>query len=273
MLRLLKYLKPYISLVLIAVFLLFVQANSDLALPDYMSKIVNYGIQQGGVEKALPIAIRQSEMNKVVIFLSDENKALVLRDYNLIENSSMDYKKYILQFPTLAKEPVYILKSLTSTETQILEPVMSKALVLVSFIQQAIADPAKAATMGQSLGFDISKIPAGTDVFSMLSKLPTAQLTIMTNAINQKFSTLGDSMVTQMAIAFVKIEYTALGMDTAMLQTNYIIHSGILQPVRSWLDGFLPKLPPVYPGTCEKMSFRGWGAFLIQNLISFPQLH
>jgi ATP-binding cassette subfamily B multidrug efflux pump len=228
MLRLLKYLKPYISLVLIAVFLLFVQANSDLALPDYMSKIVNYGIQQGGVEKALPIAIRQSEMNKVVIFLSDENKALVLRDYNLIENSSMDYKKYILQFPTLAKEPVYILKSLTSTETQILEPVMSKALVLVSFIQQAIADPAKAATMGQSLGFDISKIPAGTDVFSMLSKLPTAQLTIMTNAINQKFSTLGDSMVTQMAIAFVKIEYTALGMDTAMLQTNYIIHSGIL---------------------------------------------
>ena len=228
MLRLIKYLKPYLSLIFIAVILLFVQANSDLALPDYMSKIVNYGIQQGGVENAIPIAIRQSEMNKVATFLSAENKALVLRDYDLIDKSSADYDKYIQQFPTLAKEPVYVLKSITTAETNNLKPVMSKALVIVSFIQQAIEDPAKAAAMGQGLGFDISKIPAGTDIFTMLSKLPAAQLAMMTNAIDQKFTTLGESMVTQMAIAFVKTEYTALGMDTTMLQTNYIIRIGIL---------------------------------------------
>ncbi len=228
MLRLIKYLKPYVYLILIAVILLFVQANSDLALPDYMSKIVNYGIQQGGVENAIPIAIRQSEMNKVATFLSAENKALVLRDYDLVDKSSVDYDKYVLQFPALAKEPIYILKSIPSAETNNLKPVMSKALVIASFIQQAIADPAKASVMGQGLGFDISKIPTGTDIFTMLSKLPAAQLVMMTNAINQKFTTLGESMVTQMAIAFVKTEYTALGMDTAMLQTNYIIHTGIL---------------------------------------------
>jgi len=228
MLRLIKYLKPYLSLILIAVMLLFVQANSDLALPDYMSKIVDYGIQQGGVENVIPIAIRQSEMNKVVTFLSAENKALVLRDYDLIDSGSAGYDKYILQFPILAKEPIYILKSISTAETNNLKPVMGKALVIVSFIQQAIADPAKAATMGQGLGFDISKIPAGTDIFTMLSKLPAAQLAMMTSAIDQKFTTLGDSMIAQMAIAFVKTEYTALGMDTAMLQTNYIIHAGIL---------------------------------------------
>jgi ATP-binding cassette subfamily B multidrug efflux pump len=54
MLRLLKYLKPYTLLVVLAIVLLFVQANADLALPDYMSKIVNVGIQQGGVENARP---------------------------------------------------------------------------------------------------------------------------------------------------------------------------------------------------------------------------
>ncbi len=54
MLRLVKYLKPYLLLILIAIALLFVQANADLALPDYMSKIVNYGIQQGGVVECRP---------------------------------------------------------------------------------------------------------------------------------------------------------------------------------------------------------------------------
>ncbi len=78
MLRLAKYLKPYLLLVLIAVALLFVQANADLALPDYMSNIVNYGIQQGGVQNAVPVAVRQSEKNRLVLFMSAENKTTVL---------------------------------------------------------------------------------------------------------------------------------------------------------------------------------------------------
>jgi ATP-binding cassette subfamily B multidrug efflux pump len=228
MLRLIKYLIPYLSLILIAVILLFIQANSDLALPDYMSRIVNNGIQQGGVENSVPIALRQSEMNKVVTFLSAENKALVLRDYDLIDNNSADYNKYFLQFPVLANEPVYVLKTIDTSEINILKPVMGKALVIVSLIQQAIADPAKAAALGQGLGFDISKIPAGTDIFAMLGKLPAAQLGMMTSAIDQKFATLGESMINQMAIAFIKTEYIALGVNTSELQTNYIIQDGIL---------------------------------------------
>ncbi len=65
MLRLIRYLKPYLAMILFAIVLLFVQANADLALPDYMSRIVNTGIQQGGVENAVPVAIRASEMNKL----------------------------------------------------------------------------------------------------------------------------------------------------------------------------------------------------------------
>ncbi len=67
MLRLIKYTKPFLPSILLAIVLLFVQANADLALPDYMSRIVNVGIQQGGVENAVPLALRQSTMERLTL--------------------------------------------------------------------------------------------------------------------------------------------------------------------------------------------------------------
>ncbi len=236
MLRLARYLKPYILLILLTIALLFVQANADLTLPDYMSKIVNNGIQQGGVENAVPAAIRQSEMNKLVIFMSTDNKALVLGDYTLVDKNSSDYARYVTQYPALANEPVYMLNTIDKAENTKLNPVMGKALLIVSTIQQIMADPTKAAAMGQGLGFDLSQLPPGMDVFSLLSNLPSAQLSQVTATIDQKFATLGDSMITQMAVGSVKAEYAALGMDTAKLQTNYIIHTGVLMLLVSLLS-------------------------------------
>jgi len=236
MLRLARYLKPYILLILVAIALLFVQANADLALPDYMSKIVNNGIQQGGVENAVPTAIRQSEMDKLVIFMTVDNKALILGDYTLVDNNSSDYAKFVKQYPALANEPVYVLNSVDKAENTKLNPVMAKALLIVSTIQQVMADPTKATAMGQGLGFDLSQLPAGMDVFSLLSTLPTTQLSQVVAGIDQKFATLGDRMITQMAVGSVKAEYIALGMDTAKLQTNYIIHAGVLMLLLSFLS-------------------------------------
>ena len=227
MLRLMKYLKPYLLLILVAIGLLFVQANSDLALPDYMSRIVNNGIQQSGITDSVPAAIRQSEMEKLVPFLSADEKALVRADYYLVDKNSVGYPLHVKQYPVLASEPIYILKTVDKAEIDQLSPVMTKGLVILSFIQQAIADPTKAAAIGQGLGFDLSKMPAGTDLFSLLGKLPEAQLTAMTNGINEKFSALGSNLATQMADSAVKTEYIALGMDTTALQTNYILNTGI----------------------------------------------
>jgi ATP-binding cassette subfamily B protein len=237
MLRLFKYLKPYFWLILIAVGLLFVQANADLALPDYMSKIVNNGIQQGGVENAVPKAIRQSEMDKLVIFLGAEDKALVQGDYTLVDKSSPDYGKYLKEYPSLADGPIYVLKNVDAAEIKKLNPVMGKGFLVVTSINQLLADPAKAAAMAKSFGFDLSKLPAGMDLFAVLAKLPPAQLSQMTFAIDAKFSTLGESMINQMAVATVKAEYTALGMDTGKTQTNYIIHVGILMLLLTLLSG------------------------------------
>ena len=112
MLRLSKYFKPYLLLLLIAIALLFVQANADLALPDYLSKIVNIGIQAGGVENAIPHAIRQSQMNRVVLFLSAPDQARLLNDYTLVDSASPDYSKYVALYPNLKDAPIYVLKTL-----------------------------------------------------------------------------------------------------------------------------------------------------------------
>jgi len=225
-LRIAKYLKPYLLLILIAIALLFVQANADLALPDYMSKIVNKGIQQGGVENAIPMAIRKREMNKLVLFMSADDQKLVMGDYTLVDKNSTDYATYVKQYPILATEMVYVLKNVDKAEITKLDPIMGKSFLVVSSIEQALADPAKTKAMGQGLGFDLSKIPPGTDVFAMLSKIPPAVLTKITDATNQKFNTLGTRMIVQMSVGAVKTEYAALGMDTNKVQTDYILHRG-----------------------------------------------
>lgn len=160
MFKLMKFVKPYAWMLVLSIVLLFGQANLDLALPDYLSRIVNTGIQQGGVTDAVPEAIRQSEMDRVVLFMSAEDKDSVLADYTLIDSSSADYQTYLEKYPVLADEPVYVLNAIDQTELDRLNPIVAKALLAVSGIEKALADPAKAAEMSGSFGgFDISKLP------------------------------------------------------------------------------------------------------------------
>ncbi|KAF0112259.1 MAG: ABC-type multidrug transport system ATPase and permease component [Chloroflexi bacterium] len=226
MFRLVKYLKPYLLLILISIGLLFGQAMADLALPNHMSEIVNIGIQQGGVENAVPQAIRASEMDKLVIFMSAENKTTVLTDYTLIDSNSVDYQNYLKKYPVLANEPVYVLNQIDIIKIQKLAPITGKAILVVSMLEQAVKDPAKAALLGQSSGFDISKLPAGMDVFALLSKLPADQISKMTASVNEKFSAMSSSMIAQSAAAPIKAEYEALGMDAGKIQTAYILRLG-----------------------------------------------
>jgi len=227
MTRLAKYLKPYSVMLIISIVLLFAQANFDLALPDYLSRIVNTGIQQGGVENAVPVAIRQSEMDRVLIFIDAAEKDSVLAEYTLVDNNSPDYQKYLEEYPALADGPIYVLNDIDQTEIARLNPIMGKALLTVSGIEQVIADPSKAVQMGDAFGnFDLSKLPPGMDVFTMFGQLPPAQISKITDAVDQRFSTMGESMIVQAAVGAVKTEYQALGMNTDKLQNNYILNVG-----------------------------------------------
>ena len=237
MLRLIKYLKPYVLMIILSIVLLFVLANADLALPDYLSKIVNIGIQQNGVENAVPKAIRQNEMDRLFIFMNPEDKALVLEDYELVEPSSPSAAPYLEEYPALADEPIYVLKEVDKAEIDVLTPIMGKALVVVSGIEQMIADPSKAPPLGEAFDFDPSQIPPGMDVFDLLGVMPAEQLVQMRSATNEMFATLGDNMINQMAISAVKTEYEALGMDIGVLQTDYILRTGGTMLLISLLGG------------------------------------
>ena len=226
MICLAKHLKPFLPMILIAIVLLFVQANMDLALPDYMSRIVNNGIQQGGIASAVPEAVRKSQMDRLTIFMSATDQTRVLNDYTLVDKGSPNYAIDVKEYPALANEPVYVLTAAGADETKWLNPIMGKAELAVAGIQQIMADPAKAATLSKTTGFDLSKLPPNTDVFSLLAKLPAAQREQIQIAMDKQFSAMGDSLVTQAAIPVVKAEYQALGLNTNRLQTNYILNTG-----------------------------------------------
>jgi len=237
MLRLTKYLKPYTLLIFLSIGLLFVQANADLALPDYLSKIVNNGIQQSGVEDAIPEAIRQSQMDRLFIFMSADDQALVLDNFVLMDSTSPEADQYIEEYPTLGDEPIYVLGGVEQAEKDILNPIMSKAFVVISGIEQMVADPSAAPPLGEGFDFDPSMIPAGMDIFDVLPMMPAAQLAEMSTVMNEMFAALGESMTTQMAVGAVRSEYEALGMDTAKLQRDYILRTGGTMLLISLLGG------------------------------------
>ena len=122
--RLSKYLKPYTLMILLSITLLFVQANADLALPDYLSRIVNNGIQQNGVENALPAAIRQSEFDKLTLFVAEEDLELVEGAFQLISPDSPEADEYLEEFPVLEDQTIYVIQELDQDQEQSLNLVL-----------------------------------------------------------------------------------------------------------------------------------------------------
>lgn len=228
MIRLFRYLKPYIASIILVIALLFIQANADLALPDYMSKIVNIGIQQSGISDAVPEVIRQSEMEKIQLFLADDEKTSVLEAYSLVDSTSSAYSSLQAKYPGAKGEPLFALKTV-STETRAkLNTVLSVPLSLVSTIEQAAADPEKAKTMAQGMPFDMSRLPPGTDLFGVLKMLPESQKVSILGSIRGKFEALDPMLREQMGIRAVRAEYEALGANIGALQNSYILKTGAL---------------------------------------------
>lgn len=236
MLRIFKYLKPYAPLILVAIALLFVQANADLSLPDYMSDIVNYGIQQGGVPNAVPAAIRASQMDRLTTLMSNAERQVVLADYTLVDSGSTSYAQALKAYPALADAPVYILNSITAEETARLNPIIGRAFLEVGLLEQIQADPSKSAVMGPMMASEFAKFPPGADVFAVIGQLPASVRSQISERIKAQFGSLGATVVTQMAVKSVKAEYTALRMDTTALQSGYISRTGLLMLLMTLLS-------------------------------------
>lgn len=105
--KIFKTIKKYWVSIILVIILLFIQANCDLALPDYTSNIINIGIQQSGINSNIFEAIRESEMENIMVFANDEQDKILEKDYELIEKGN---KEYIDKYPILKSENIYILK-------------------------------------------------------------------------------------------------------------------------------------------------------------------
>ena len=194
MFKVLKNLKESWISVITIVLLLIVQAAGDLTLPDYTSKIVNVGIQNGGIENVAPEVIRKSEMENMLIFTEGDNK--ILASYEEISKDNLDsaeYEKLVKKYPALENESLYRIKKISSSEQDELDSLMAKPLMMLSVTKQ----------------------------------MPKEQLDQMLETVNQKLDDMQESIIEQAAIQEVKSEYKAIGMDTDSIQNQYIIMAGL----------------------------------------------
>ena len=226
--KLLKYLRPFAGAIIVAIMLLFVQAISDLSLPSYMSNIVNVGIQQKGIEDAVPKAIKSSELNKLLLFINSDDKKVVEDNYKLIrkeELSDDDYEKYIKQYPELANEDIYVLDTKSKDVKRKLNEILGRPMLITSLFESGDANK----LMGYS--GDIMAAPEGVDManmdpFMMLSSMPEEQVLEIIKGINEKLDEMPESMVTQSAVTYVREQYKELGIDIDKVQTNYLFMAG-----------------------------------------------
>ncbi|PEY34822.1 ABC transporter [Bacillus cereus] len=225
MLKIIKHLKPFTASIIAVICLLSIQAVCDLSLPDYMSKIVNVGIQQKGVENAVPDVIRKSELDKLKLFMNENEKKKVDDNYVLLDKNNLsqsELKNDLKDYPQLDKEPLYKLHTEDKNILNDLNDIFGKPML----ITQGIEKGGSSAFTAPGDNKTPAKLPPNTDPFAVIAKLPQDQIDAMKEKADEKFKNMPGSMVTQSAVSFIENEYKKIGINTDKLQSNYILTSG-----------------------------------------------
>jgi len=226
MLKLLMNLKESIVSVIVIVLLLCIQAWTDLTLPDYTSRIVNVGIQQGGIENAAPDVIRKSQMENLLLFTKQDEE--ILGKYRLIEKKNLseeEYSKYKEEYPVIENQDLYIKNNLNKEEQEWLDETIAKPIVMLSQINtKEIQEQFKKMITTDMQG--ISEIDENV-IMELIRQMPEEQLEQMLSQAEEKLETMNESILKQAAIMAVKEEYKQIGIDTDKLQNNYIFVSGL----------------------------------------------
>ena len=226
MVRIIKHLCQYWYSVLIVIALLFVQAACDLSLPEYTSRIVNTGIQEGGIEDNTPEAITKESFEDILLFLNEKDSKFVQNQYEVVSKKDAT-EEQLESYPTVEKQDIYVLKNISKENHEKLNQLLQKPLTYLLLFSGDTEEGAKIEKQIISkLPKQLSSIPDLT-VMKLLEMMPQEQRQEMMKQLNQKMKDMPDTMLEQSAIQFVKTEYQRLGMDTDRIQTNYIFVSGL----------------------------------------------
>ena len=201
MFKMFHYMKERWYYIVMIVALLFVQAFCDLSLPDYTSKIINVGIQQKGVEDGVPETIREESMDKLLLFLEQEEAEEVLDAYK-------------------NKDGIYELQSVTEEEREELNQILGIPELVVTGLSDEESEETKKIK-------EQMELPKEADLFQVFQSMPEEQLQTMTEEMKKELEEMPDSIVTQSAVLFVEQEYEAQDIDMDKLQMEYILMSGV----------------------------------------------
>ncbi len=221
MIQLRNYLKPFLLTIVLIVGLLYVQSQTDLALPDYMSRIVDNGITNNGIDQAAPEAMRETTFHKITLFLSASEQALLKNSYT--KTTAVDAADLVKSYPLLESQTLYIRNTMEKEALDELSRILAKPFLITGQIDLVASDPAKAA---ESPFF--SKLPAGVDPYMALEHMKPEERAMMQEQVLKAFSSMPESMLESAAKAVVKQEYIALGIDMEAKQQGYILQIGAL---------------------------------------------
>ena len=230
MIKIFKQLARHWAVCLVVFALLFVQAYCDLALPDYTSKIVDTGIQQGGIESPLPQTVRKSTLDALCLLMNEEDAQKLQSAY-----------QYYLQDDGVLQ----LRTDLTKDErTALEEAVTTPDIVLYMAAARAANTPAGQGSMGMT---GLAEMPsASTDTetkttaptaadldtvcgqFSAMSQMPGFDRSALQKQLNSAMSQLDSTMLENMksqSLLLVQLEYEAQGVARDV-QMRYLFRVG-----------------------------------------------
>ena len=205
MLKAFRYLKPFWLSVIAVIAFVFGQVQCELALPDYMSDIVTYGIQYNGITANIPQAIRTDTMEHMAYFLSDSDYQTILQSYRLDNTVTLEGKKYS------TNEEVYVLKDGADASVQ---NIISRPYIITSIVSsKEVLD---------AMGIN------NTDVlWQMIANDPSIADTISKEAQQQISAFTEDNLYGSIRMAAIQ-EYQSMGIDIEQVQNSYIFKEGLL---------------------------------------------
>ena len=256
--NLFKYAASYWKAMIAIVLILIVQAYCDLSLPAYTSDIVNVGIQQGGIEDEIPEQIAVEEMEKLLLFVSEDDQqtvtdsytedntsydkdAYVLKDSVAEDEDAMKDLKEILRIPMMMTAGIESGSDTTKQMEKQLKEQMKQGMAQSQSAQQSAAQElpegmtqeeaqkmAQAQSVQQGAASQAQQVAALEDasMFDLLKMLPAEQRSALVDQISEKMDDMPDTILDQAAVSFCKSAYQDLGMDTNQIQIHYLLKTG-----------------------------------------------
>ncbi len=218
MIKLRKFAYKFWLPILLCIGCVFIQSQSELALPDYMSKIVTNGIQAGGFDSPVADVFSDETFKHLLVFADDEQKKTIESSYTYTsyENLKDNFKE---EFPKLKN--AYVLNDLSKDEKSQLESALIKPMLMVSSIDSMDKN-------SKEYQERFGNLPADMDIYQVFSMMDANTKKEMTKKIDTQIDAMGESTMLIAGGNGVKTEYLALGADVDSIQTRYILSSGLI---------------------------------------------